>query len=93
MEVSCLKIIFADRDLFLIDKLLSGINGLDICRHLKSQESTKHILVVMISASPGIAIQSQQAGADDYVEKSFELEHLLRVVRKNLSIQRTSREP
>lgn len=83
-----LKNNFRRPDLFLIDKLLSGVNGLDICRHLKSQKSTQHIPVVMISASPGIAIQSQQAGADDYVEKPFEREHLLRVIPKNLCIQR-----
>ena len=83
-----LKNNFRRPDLFLIDKLLSGVNGLDICRHLKSQKSTQHIPVVMISASPGIAIQSQQAGADDYVEKPFELEHLLRVIQRNLSVQR-----
>jgi len=83
-----LKNNFRKPDLFLIDKLLSGVNGLDICRHLKSQKSTQHIPVVMISASPGIANQSEQAGADDYIEKPFEREHLLHVVRKNLSIQR-----
>ena len=79
---------FSKPDLFLIDKLLSGTNGLDICRHLKSQKATQHIPVVMISASPGIAMQSREAGADDYIEKPFDREHLLLVVKKNLSIQR-----
>ncbi len=41
-------------DLFLIDKLLSGMDGLDICRFLKSNIATKNIPVVMISALPDI---------------------------------------
>src|SRR2546423_3852450 len=38
-------------DLFLIDKQLSGVNGLDVCRHLKSNKKTKRIPLLMISAS------------------------------------------
>lgn len=75
---------FAKPDVFLIDKLLSGINGLDICRHLKSLEWTRNVPVIMISASPGIATQSMEAGADDYIEKPFERDQLLQVVARNI---------
>ncbi len=71
-------------DLFLIDKLLSGMNGLDICRHLKTEDRTKSISVVMTSAAPGIDIQSKNAGADDHLEKPFELSHLLKIIEKNI---------
>lgn len=66
--------------IFLIDKQLSGTNGLDICRHLKNSPKTKDIPVIMISASPDINILSKVAGADDYIEKPFEINHLLKLV-------------
>jgi DNA-binding response OmpR family regulator len=67
-------------DLFLIDKQLSGYNGLDICRYLKLQKFTKHVPVIMISASPDIASLSKEAGADSYIEKPFEIRDLLKQV-------------
>jgi CheY-like chemotaxis protein len=71
---------FITPQLFLIDKQLSGTNGLDICRHLKTQVQTMHIPVIIISASPDIAAQSKKAGADSYIEKPFEVSYLLKVV-------------
>jgi CheY-like chemotaxis protein len=38
-------------DLFIIDKQLSGIDGLELCRFLKAQEATRNIPVIIISAS------------------------------------------
>lgn len=81
---------FSIPDLFLVDKLLSGIDGLDICRYLKSNEQTSHIPVIMVSASPDIGIAATKAGADDFVEKPFELSYLLKVIERN--INRTSNE-
>ena len=54
---------FTMPDLFLVDKQLSGYNGLDICRYLKSQRHTKNIPVVMISASPDIGRSSREAAS------------------------------
>lgn len=71
-------------DLFLLDKRLSGIDGIDICLHLKSQATTAHIPVIMISANPGIGVLSQEAGADDFIEKPFDIKHLLEMVKAYL---------
>jgi len=72
-------------DLFLLDKLLSGHDGLDICRFLKTQKETKNIPVVMVSASPDIGTLSQKAGAEDYLEKPFEISLLLNVIERNVN--------
>jgi len=72
-------------DLFLVDKLLSGIDGLDICHYLKTKEQTSHIPVIMVSATPDIGIAAAKAGADDFVEKPFELSYLLKVIERNIS--------
>jgi DNA-binding response OmpR family regulator len=72
-----LKNKFTLPDLFLIDKQLSGYNGLDLCRHLKEKKKTALIPVIMISASPDIAALSREAGADDYIEKPFNVNFLV----------------
>ena len=67
-------------DLYLLDKQLPGIDGLEICKHLKSQKNTQNIPVIMISANIGVGIQAKEAGADAFIEKPFEKGHLLEVV-------------
>jgi len=71
-------------DLFLIDRLLSGVDGLDVCRYLKNNSQTKEIPVVMVSASPDIGVLAVKAGADDFVEKPFELAYLLKVIERSI---------
>jgi DNA-binding response OmpR family regulator len=76
---------FRTPDLFLIDRLLSGVDGLDVCRYLKSNEQTSDIPVVMVSASPDIGVLAAKAGADDFIEKPFELSYLLKVIERNIN--------
>ena len=71
-------------DLFLLDKQLSGVDGLDICRYLKNQRQTAHIPVIMLSASPQIDRLAKAAGADDFLEKPFRIKQLLEVVNRHL---------
>ena len=71
-------------DLFLIDKQLSGMDGLDLCRYLKTHPSTKNIPVIIVSASPDIGLSAKKAGADDYIEKPFEMKYLLKLVERHL---------
>jgi CheY-like chemotaxis protein len=69
-------------DLLILDKLLAGIDGLDICRYLKTRELTKNIPVVMLSASPSIVQLAQAAGADGALEKPFRIKELRQLVAK-----------
>jgi len=69
-------------DLFLLDRQLSGQDGLQICRFLKNQKTTKNIPVIIVSASPGIEQLAKEAGADDFIEKPFQINELLTVVEK-----------
>ena len=71
-------------DLFILDKQLSGVDGLDVCRFLKGQESTKDIPVIIVSASPNLDDQAKQAGADDFLEKPFRMSFLLDLLKKYL---------
>jgi DNA-binding response OmpR family regulator len=67
-------------NLFLLDKQLSGIDGLDICRFLKRQSNTSHIPVIMVSANHGIGVSSTEAGADGFMEKPFDITKLLKLI-------------
>ncbi|TMI96239.1 MAG: response regulator [Bacteroidetes bacterium] len=80
-----LKNNFTIPDVFLIDKLLSGYDGLDVCRHLKDNPLTCNIPVIMVSASPDIGATAMKAGADDFVEKPFDLKYLLKVIERNIN--------
>ena len=71
-------------DLFLIDKQLSGMDGLDICRHLKADHSTSSIPVIMMSAYPNIRQLSKESGANDFIEKPFRVQELLSIIKKNI---------
>lgn len=66
-------------DLFVIDKQLSGIDGLDICQHLKQITATKNTPVIIISATPHIHVQIKQAGADAFLEKPFSNSKLMEI--------------
>lgn len=65
-------------DLYILDKQLSGIDGLDLCRMLKNRDETRHVPVIILSASPNINELANAAGADAVVEKPFELKHFAR---------------
>lgn len=64
-------------DVILLDMLLSGKDGREIVKYLKSQEETKHIPVIMFSAHPSAEESARKAGADDFVAKPFEIDVLL----------------
>jgi DNA-binding response OmpR family regulator len=64
-------------DLVIMDMLLSGVNGTDICTQLKQSDVTRHIPVMMISAHPNAKEICMQAGADDFISKPFDMQDIL----------------
>ena len=76
------KLTLLQPKLLFLDICLSGVNGTDICKSLKSTEATKDIPVIMISASYDVNKCMKDAGADDFLAKPFELRDLLSKVNK-----------
>ncbi len=75
-------------DALLLDIWMSGINGTDVCRHLKSRQQTKDLPIILISASRDTARLAEEAGADGFVEKPFDMDHLLDVIEKHTAAKR-----
>lgn len=71
--------------LILLDVLLSGQDGRDVCRRLKTNKNTKNIPVIMVSARPNVQRSVKEAGADDFLAKPFEMDDLLGMISKYLS--------
>jgi signal transduction histidine kinase len=81
-------------DVILLDILLPGMDGYDICRQLKARESTHAIPVIFMSAlhEPFDKVKGFQLGAVDYVTKPIEPEELLARVQTHITIYRLRRE-
>lgn len=70
-------------DLILLDLMLPGVDGLDICRELRASERTRDIPIIMVTAK---AEETDQVvgfsmGADDYVTKPFSVKVLLQRIK------------
>ena len=63
--------------LILVDVLLSGKDGREIVKYLKSQEETKAIPIIMFSAHPSAELTALKAGAEDFLAKPFDIDVLL----------------
>ncbi len=70
-------------DLVLLDLMLPGTDGLDVCRQLRADPKTSRILVLMLTAKAEEADQvvGFSAGADDYVTKPFSVRVVLERVK------------
>ncbi|HBC87986.1 MAG TPA: DNA-binding response regulator [Lentisphaeria bacterium] len=66
-------------DLILLDLMLPGIDGLDVCRTLKNDSKTRHIPIIMLTAKgeESDIVTGLELGADDYITKPFSMKVLL----------------
>jgi len=64
-------------DLIIMDMLLSGVNGTDLCSELKKDSSLAHTPIIMISAHPNAKEICLQAGADEFISKPFDMQDIL----------------
>lgn len=67
--------------LVVMDMLLSGTNGTDLCTQLKKRQATKHVPILMISAHPNAKDVCIAAGADDFILKPFDMQDILAKVQ------------
>ena len=69
-------------DLFILDKRIPDMDGLEVCRQLRLRPECKDIPIIVISASPKFGPQALMAGANDFLQKPFQMDDLLRMVNR-----------
>lgn len=72
-------------DLILLDIWMSGMDGRDICKHVKSKNTTKQIPIIMVSANRDAERIAKEAGADGFIAKPFDMSELLAKVSTYIS--------
>ena len=80
-------------DLILLDLMLPGINGLEVCRILKKENKTADIPIIMLTAKgeESDIVTGLEIGADDYITKPFSLKVL--IARIHTIVRRKQRPP
>jgi two-component system phosphate regulon response regulator PhoB len=78
-----LELVESPPDLVVLDWMLPGLSGLEVCRRLRARESTKTVPVIMLTArgEEGERVRGLSIGADDYVVKPFSVPELMARVR------------
>lgn len=73
-------------DLILLDWMLPGVSGIEICRQVKSRKETRAIPVIMLSARSEEVdrVRGLETGADDYVVKPYSVGELMARIRTQL---------
>jgi phosphoserine phosphatase RsbU/P len=79
-------------DLILLDIMMPGIDGFEVCRRLKSDPATQRVPVIFLSAldETGDKVRGLELGAVDYIAKPFQPEEVIARVNTHLTIHRLS---
>ncbi len=76
-------------DLILLDIMMSGIDGYEVCRRIRMNSSLRYTRIIIVSAKAMVSerLEGYQAGADDYLTKPYDAEELLAKVRVHLRLK------
>ena len=88
---AALELVQADApDLILLDIMMPGANGFEVCQRIRAEEATQFIPVVMVTAlsDKEDRIKAIEAGADDFISKPFDSHEVLARVRSLVRIKR-----
>ena len=84
------EILKNDIELILLDKLISGVDGTDVCAELKKDEEVAQVPIIMMSALHNVGELCKSVGAVDFIPKPFDMETLLNKVREILEQHKNS---
>jgi two-component system sensor histidine kinase/response regulator len=77
-------------DIILLDIMMPGMNGYEVCRRLREYNTLKHTKIIMVSARAMVSerLEGYKAGADDYITKPFDGDEFLVKMRIYLHLER-----
>ena len=76
----------------ILDIKMPGLDGLEVCKQLKENEQTKLIPVIVITGFEDNKMESLNIGADDFVNKPFDMAEISSRVRSALRIKHLTNE-
>lgn len=81
-------------DCVITDVMMPEMDGIELCKKIKTNNKTCHIPVILLTAKTAIEqrIEGLEVGADSYIPKPFNVEHLRTRVRKLIELRRTIKE-
>lgn len=98
-EEALLKVREYQPNLIVLDIMMPKIDGLEVCRQLKDDDTTKHIPILMLTAKSEVSekVKGLDTGADGYLTKPFDYSELAARVRsllaqKDASVQQAQKE-
>jgi two-component system alkaline phosphatase synthesis response regulator PhoP len=79
-------------DLLILDVMMPGLSGYEVCQRLKSDPGLSHAHVIMLTAKGQAKDHERglQVGADEYITKPFNPRHLVKRVAEVLHVQVSS---
>ena len=88
------KAVELEPDLIITDLMMPGVNGLELCRQIRSNEIVNHIPIIVVTAkvSEEERIRGIEAGADAYLTKPFNTTELRMLVERLLDSRKTLRQ-
>ncbi len=93
-ETALKRINLIKPDLILLDVMMPGMGGFEICRRLKNNEATKEIPIIFITAKTESVdkVKGFEIGAIDYITKPFQTEEVVARVNKHLTIHNLQKQ-
>lgn len=81
-------------DLVLLDIMMPGMDGYEVCRQFKAQDATRDIPIIFLSAlnDPFDKVKAFELGGVDYITKPFQAEEVLARVHTHLTIRKLQQE-
>jgi sigma-B regulation protein RsbU (phosphoserine phosphatase) len=81
-------------DLILLDVMMPGMDGFEVCRSIKANDATRDIVIIFLSALGEVKdkVAGLQLGAVDYITKPIQAEEVLARVSNHLDVQRLQRQ-
>ena len=79
-RTGCEKALSSDPDLIILDLMLPGLSGIEVCRRVRRESD---VPIIMLTAKDDVSdkVMGLDSGADDYVTKPFAIEELLARIR------------
>jgi len=71
-------------DLVLLDYRMPDMNGIDVLREIRQRKNSVPVVMITAYGTIDIAVEAVKAGADDFITKPFDPEHLALVIKKAL---------